>query len=264
MTQRQILVTGGAGGLGRELAPRLQTAGHTVRIMSRRPQPANLTPGLVWAQADIETGTGLAEAVAGVEAIIHCASSPMRRTKEIDVDGTRRLLEAARIARVKHFIYVSIVGIDRIPYAYYQHKLAAEGVVQAGGVPYSILRATQFHSLIDFALRGVAKLPFALTFTDFKFQTIDTPEVAARLSEIATAPPAGRLPDLGGPQVMTLGEMARLWFAIQAKPYRLARLPLPGKIAHGFRQGYNTCPDHRDGKVTWAAWLQRTYEKEAA
>lgn len=259
----QILITGGAGGLGRELTPRLQTAGHLVQIMSRRPQPANLTPGLVWAQADIETGAGLAEAVTGTEVIIHCASSPARRTKEVDVMGTQKLIDAARIAGVKHFIYVSIVGIDRIPYAYYQHKLAAEGVVQAGGVPYSILRATQFHSLIDYALRQVAKFPLALTFTDFKFQTIDTGEVAVRLCAIAAAPSGGRLPDMGGPEVMTLKEMARLWSAVQAKPYRLLRLPMPGKIAHGFRNGYNTCPDHRDGQITWAEWLQRTYGKKS-
>lgn len=257
----QILITGGAGGLGRELTPRLQTAGQLVRIMSRRPPPANLAPGLVWAQADIETGAGLAEAVAGVEVILHCASSPIRRTQAVDVVGTRKLVDAARTAGVKHFIYVSIVGIDRIPYAYYQHKLAAEGVVQAGGVPYSILRATQFHSLIDHALRATTKFPLALTFTDFKFQTIETGEVAARLREIAAAQPAGRLPDMGGPEVMTLGEMARAWCAAQGKPYRLFRLPLPGRITHGFRNGYNTCPDHRDGQITWAEWLARTYGK---
>jgi uncharacterized protein YbjT (DUF2867 family) len=164
---------------------------------------------------------------------------------------------------VKHFVYVSIVGIDRIPFPYYQHKLAAEAVVQTGGVPFSILRATQFHSLIDMLLQATAKFPIArfAAFTDFKFQTVDTGEVASRLSDIALTQPAGRLPDMGGPEVMTLDEMARAWCAVQAKPYRLLRLPLPGKIAYGFRQGYNTCPDHRDGKITWAEWLGRTYGK---
>jgi uncharacterized protein YbjT (DUF2867 family) len=256
----RILITGGAGGLGRELTPRLQqAAGQVVRVMSRRPRPAALAPGLEWVQADIETGAGLTDALAGVDVIVHCASSPARRTKAIDVDGTRLLVEAARGAGVKHFIYVSIVGIDRIPYAYYQHKLAAEGVVRAGGVPYSILRATQFHSLIDYGLRAVTKFPLAFTFTDFKFQTIDTAEVAVRLCELAAAPPAGLLPDMGGPEVMTLAEMARAWCQVRAQPYRLLRLPLPGKVAHGFRNGYNICPDHRDGAVTWAEWLQRTY-----
>lgn len=256
----QILITGGAGGLGRELMTRLQQAAdHGVRGISRRPRPAGLAAGLEWAQADIETGAGLAEAVAGIDVIVHCASSPMRRTRAIDVDGTRRLVEAARGAGVRHFIYVSIVGIDRIPYPYYQHKLAAEAVVRAGGLPYSILRATQFHSLIDYGLRALAKFPFALTFTDFKFQTIDTGEVAARLGELVMAPPAGLLPDLGGPEVLTLEQMARAWCAVQRRPYRLFRLPLFGQIAHGFRQGYNTCPDRREGRITWAEWLHRTY-----
>jgi uncharacterized protein YbjT (DUF2867 family) len=255
-----ILIAGGAGGLGRELTPRLrQTAGHTVRVMSRQSRPVTLAPGLEWAQADIETGAGLAEAVASAEVIIHCASSPLRRTQEVDVDGTRKLVDAARTAKVKHVIYVSIVGIDRIPYPYYRHKLAAEDVVRQGGVPYSILRATQFHTLIDMLLRATAKYPFSFAFTDFKFQTVDTGEVAARLCEIAAAQPAGLLPDMGGPEVMTLEQMARLWYAAQGKPYRLLRLPLPGKVAHGFRNGYNTCPDHRDGQITWAEWVRRTY-----
>ena len=255
-----ILITGGAGGLGREVTPRLQTAGHTVRVMSRRSRPATLAPGLEWAQADIETGAGLAEATSSVEVIIHCASSPLRHTKEVDVDGSRRLLEAARAAGVKRLVYVSIVGIDRLPaYPYYRHKLAAEAVVRAGGVPYSILRATQFHTLLDRLLQATAKFPLALTFTDFKFQVIDTGEVAARLSALADAQPAGLLPDMGGPEVLTFGEMARVWFAAQGKPARLMRLPLPGKIAHGFRQGHNTCPDHRDGTITWGEWVKRTY-----
>lgn len=259
----QVLITGGAGGLGRELTPRLQAMGHSVRVMSRRPRPATLAPGLEWAQADIETGAGLAEATSGVEVIIHCASSPLRRTKEVDVEGTRQLANAGRAAGVKHLIYVSIVGIDRIPYPYYKHKLAAEGLVHESGVPYSILRATQFHSLIDFALRATAKFPFAFTFTDFKFQTVDSGEVAARLVEIAAAPPAGRLPDMGGPEVLTLEQMARIWYAEQSRPYRLLPLPLPGKVTHGFRNGYNTCPDHRAGRLTWAEWVRRAYGKKA-
>lgn len=254
-----ILITGGAGGLGRELTLRLQSQGHTVRVASRRPRPATLAPNHEWAQADIETGASLAEAVANTEVILHCASSPLRRTREVDVEGTRKLTEAARVAKVRHFIYVSIVGIDRIPYPYYQHKLAAEGVVRASGVPYSILRATQFHTLIDRLLRATTKFPVSFAFTDFKFQTVETGEVAARLCEVVNASPAGLLPDMGGPEVLTLEQMARVWCAEQNKPYRLLRLPLPGKVAHGFRSGYNTCPDHRDGKLTWAEWVKRTY-----
>ncbi|MEP7356244.1 MAG: NAD(P)H-binding protein, partial [Anaerolineales bacterium] len=223
-----ILVTGGEGGLGRELVPRLLAAGQRVRVMSRRPGPRAADPGLEWAQADLETGAGLAEAAAGVEVIVHCASNPFRHTRAVDVAGTRRLLETARAAGVRHFVYVSIVGIDRLwAYPYYGHKLAAEAALRDSGLPYSILRATQFHTLLDHLLRPQAKWPLAFATTDFKFQPIDTGEVAARLSGIAAEQPAGRLPDMGGPEVLTLGEMAQAWFAAQGKRARLVRLPLP-------------------------------------
>jgi uncharacterized protein YbjT (DUF2867 family) len=256
-----ILVTGGAGRLGRELTPRLQQVGHRVWVMSRRPRPADLSSDLEWAQANIETGTGLREAVSGMETIIHAASNPLKRTRQVDVDGTRRLLEVARAAGVGHFIHVSIVGIERIPYPYYQVKVAAEAVVREGGVPYTILRATQFHTLLDMFLSPLRNWPLAFTFTDFKFQPIDTGEVADRLCALVGQPPAGLLPDMGGPEVLTLGEMASDWFAAQGKRTRLFRLPLPGAIAHGFRNGYNTCPDHCDGKITWAEWVRRKYSK---
>jgi uncharacterized protein YbjT (DUF2867 family) len=283
LSMTRILVTGGNGGLGRALVARLQKSGHTVRVMSRSPQPAgaNMTfapgragtmedrpagapPGVEWAQADLEAGSGLGPAVSDVAVIVHAATSPLRRAWQVDVAGTRRLLEAARAASVAHVVHVSIVGIDRIPFAYYQAKVAGEAVVREAGIPYTILRATQFHSLIDGMLKPLRGWPIALTFTDFKFQPIDTGEVADRLCETVTRPPSGLLPDMGGPEVLSLGEMARIWFAAQGKRARLIGLPLPGAVGHAFRNGYNTCPDHRDGTVTWAEWVQRKYASRPA
>src|SRR3990170_5638680 len=148
----RVLITGGTGVLGRELVPRLAAAGYSVRVVSRRAAPAEGAPA-EWARAQIATGEGLAEAVAGVDVIVHCASSPFRRTREVDVEGTRRLLERAREAGVAHFVYISIVGVDLIPLGYYKHKLAAERLIEESGVPYSILRAPQFFTLIDELLR---------------------------------------------------------------------------------------------------------------
>src|SRR3990172_8391245 len=168
----RVLITGGTGGLGREAAPRLAGAGATGRGMSRRAAPAEGAP-TEWAQAQIETGEGLAEAVAGVDVIVHCASSPFRRTRVVDVEGTRRLLEAAKAAGVPHFVYISIVGIDRIPLGYYKHKLAAERLIEESGVPYSIQRAPQFHTLVDQIMRNLLRFPVGLYPAGFKFQPID-------------------------------------------------------------------------------------------
>jgi len=86
----RVLVTGGAGVLGREIVSRLKTAGYTPRIMSRRSQPATLPSAVEWAQADVATGQGLAEAVAGVDVIVHGATSPFRHAQYVEVEGTRQ------------------------------------------------------------------------------------------------------------------------------------------------------------------------------
>jgi uncharacterized protein YbjT (DUF2867 family) len=261
-----ILVTGGAGTLGRQLVAALVQGGFTVRIMSRRSQPAVLTAHTEWATADLETGQGIAEAVQGVEVIVHLASQPARHTEAVDVRGTQRLLAEAHTARVRHFIYVSIVGIDRIPYGYYQHKLAAEGLVKAAGLPWSILRATQFHDFFDTILQAAARLPLILPLpTNWQAQLVDSGEVAEQLAAIVRSGPGGQLPDMGGPEVKTMGEYARAWLNIRGLKRLVIPLPLGGALAKGFREAANTCPqpEHRLGKITWAAWVNRKYHRTA-
>ncbi len=254
----RALITGGTGVLGSELVPRFANAGYSVRIMSRRPKPDEGSE-VEWAQADTASGDGLAEAVSGVDLIVHAASSPFRRTEAVDVAGTARLLGHAREAGVSHFFYISVVGIDRIPLGYYKRKLAAESCVEREGVPWSILRATQFHTLIDMQLRALLRFPIGVAPSDFRFQPIDPGDVADRMLEYAEAGPSGRLPDLGGPEVSTLGDLARTWAQIRGLRRRIVRLPLPGKVAAGFRQGLNTTPEGKYGRVTWADWARRRY-----
>lgn len=261
MSQPRVLVTGGTGTLGQALTPRLRQAGYTVRIMSRRDAPAS-TP-IAWARASLETGEGLDTAVAGTDVIIHAASSAFRRAQQVDVAGTARLLAAARQAGVDHFIYISIVGIDQVPFSYYRYKLAAEKLVEAGDVPWSILRTTQFHHLLDLFLQLLARTPFVLPVPqDLPFQPIDVGEVAALLVDAVAAGPGSRLPDAGGPEVQTLGQMAQLWRQARRLRRPVVHLPLWGKAAAGFRQGYHTTPGRKVGRITWAQWLQRQYQAQ--
>lgn len=97
------------------------------------------------------------------------------------MDGTRRLLEHARRAGVEHFIYPSIVGVDRIPYRYYQVKLQVEGLIATRKVPWSIIRITQFHPFVERFLRLADRLPILFIPGDFKAQPVDVEESAARL-----------------------------------------------------------------------------------
>ena len=257
-----VLVTGGAGMLGNKVVKELTETGYNVRIMSRKRQPANLLSTTEWAQADLETGQGITNAVDGIDVIVHAASSPFKHTRQIDVDGTRILLDQARAAGITHVIYISIVGIDRIPYYYYRAKLAAEELVKTSDIPWSILRATQFHYLIDLFFQAATKPPLvSLLPTDLRCQSIADSEVASRLCELVVAGPRGRLPDLGGPEVLTAGEMARTWMMVRGIQRRVLPLHLPGKVAQGFRRGYNTCPDQPvRGHITWTEWVQNKYE----
>ncbi len=255
----RILVTGGSGVLGREVVTSLKTAGYTPRIMSRRSQPPTLAAGIEWTQADVATGVGLAAAVAGVNGIVHAATSPFRQGRQVEVEGARHILEEAQRANVRHLIYVSIVGIDRVPYAYYRLKLAAEDIVAGGNVPWSILRATQFHNLIDMAFGFLARFPLILLPTDLKAQPIDPGEVAARLCELVAAGPSGRAADIGGPEVHSTGDLMRIWLETRRLHRPVIHLPLPGGTAAGFRRGDNTCPDQRYGTITWAEWVRRKY-----
>ncbi len=261
----RILITGGNGQLGRSLvavlAPR---AGYVVRVMSRRARPDSISADIEWAQADLETGNGVQQAVADVRTIVHAATNPLHNTWQTDVDGTRRLLEEARAAGVSHVVYVSIVGIDRISgYPYYAAKLAAEQLVTEGGIPWSILRATQFHYLLDLGLRWLSRSPIVPLPTDFPFQPIAQEEVAQALAQNVAAGPSGRLPDMGGPQVLTVKELAQTWLWVRGMRRLVLPVHVPGAAAAGFRRGEHTCPQNRQGRVTWREWVERTYEKPA-
>ncbi len=254
----RVLVTGGTGYLGRHVITCLLEAGHTARIMSQRPHPVVLQPGSEWAQAQIETGPELAEAVKGCDVIVHAATDP-QHSQQIDVVGTQRLLEAAHEAGVAHIVYISIVGMEDVPFPYYRHKLAVEEMIESSGIPWSILRATQFHEFVDRFLQNATKIPFVSFIpTDLKVQAVDAREVAQRLCELVASGPAGRVPDYGGPEVLTLGEMARSWFAWRGIRNVIVPFWLPGKVAQSFRRGENTCPNEPlHGQITWAQWTQQ-------
>ena len=249
-----IAVTGAAGGLGGVLVPRLLQAGYTVWGMSRRPRPTQ--ENVSWVQADLVTGEGLAAATADADILIHCASDATSQARETDVEGTKKLLAAA--PHLKHFFYISIVGVDQLPLPYYQYKYQAEQVIEQSGVPYTILRATQFHNFLDLLLGMFTRWPVAFLPLNFRFQPIDVDEVAAHMAELMTQGPRGRVPDIGGPETLTVRQLLPPWLKASQRRRLILPLPLPGKIAAGYRQGLNTTPN-RFGRVTWAEWLAKKY-----
>jgi uncharacterized protein YbjT (DUF2867 family) len=252
-----VLVTGGTGALGRQVVKRLVDSGHKARILSRKPGE-----GDEWIQGDIATGAGLELAVKDIDAIVHAASDPVSPLKyhATDVLGTRRLLAMAREARVGHVVYISIVGMEGVAYPYYKAKLAAEAVMRENIVPWSILRATQFHTLMELFLDGLSRLPRLATVPfRWQFQPVDTRDVAVRLVEVVTGEPAGMLDDFGGPEVRDFKSLATSWLAVRKPDKRLVDLWLPFKFSRQFASGRLLCPDHRDGTITFEQYLARRY-----
>lgn len=250
MSTREILVTGGTGVLGRRVAERLEAAGTGPRILSRTGRPGTI-------KGDLLTGEGLDAAVRGVETIVHCASSPYRKARQVDVEGTRRLLRSAAVADVSHVVYISIVGVDLAPaYPYYRIKLETERVIEGSPVPYTILRATQFYDLVLMALRSLDRLPVMPIPAGFLGQPIDAGEVADRVVELALSGPAGRVPDVGGPEVSILADAARTYLQVTGRRRRILELPVPGKTARAFREGALLCPERAYGEIRWEDFLR--------
>ena len=148
-----VLVTGGTGRLGRHVVQRLHDAQCEVRVLTRRSrEPAD---GVEFVVGDLATGEGVAAAVDGPVAIVHCATS-----NRGDVGTTQNLVRAASRAGAPHLVYVSIVGIDRISsWKYPKAKLKAERVVADSGLPWTTLRVTQFYDYILTGLQKLARLP---------------------------------------------------------------------------------------------------------
>ena len=222
-----VLVTGGTGTLGRAVVAGLRDGGHQVRVASRRPGAARVV-------VDLHSGAGVDNAVAGVDAIVHCATTG----GAADVEVTRTLVDGARRAGTPHLVFISIVGVDRIPLGYYRAKLAAERVVEESGLGWMVLRATQFHDLVAWLWRAQRRSPVIVAPASTSIQPIDVRDVAARLVELATGPPAGRVPDLGGPEARDARDLARAYLRATAPGPPPDRAPA-GHHVRGVRRGHS-------------------------
>jgi uncharacterized protein YbjT (DUF2867 family) len=264
MTSR-ILVTGGTGTLGRHVVARLRGGGCDVRVLSRRTHEA--ADGIEYVTGDLLKDEGIQAAVDGAAVIVHCAGG-----SKGDDEATRNLVRAGARAGAQHLVYISVVGADRIPLAsgvdrtmfgYFGFKLAAEQVVAGSGIPWTTLRATQFHDLILMVARQMAKLPVIPVPAGFRFQPVDADEVADRLVELALGTPAGLVPDMAGPRVHTVADLLGSYLRARRKRRLMVPVPLPGKAARAVRDGAILAPQRAVGHRTWEDFLAERVLSEA-
>src|ERR671912_1398770 len=169
-----IVVTGGSGGLGREVVSRLRNRQvHTVAASRRT-------------GFDLATGEGVREVLADADVVVHAATNA--RFRKVDLDGTRRIIRILQErSQPPHLIYVSIVGVDRSPFPYYRAKYACELVLERSGLPVTVVRATQFHTLLRSIGQFSARGPIALVPRGMAFQSCDNLWVADQLVSLALA-----------------------------------------------------------------------------
>ncbi|MEC3916001.1 SDR family oxidoreductase [Nocardia sp. CDC160] len=256
----QVAVVGGTGTLGVPVVRDLVARGHSVRVLSRS-APTNPVAGSEHHAVDLVTGSGLDAALAGVHTVVDAASHRGLRSARVMVEGVHTLLAAEQRADVGHHVEISIVGCEQVPFSYYRTKVAQERVVTQGPTPWTLLRATQFHELIDEILGASAKFRLAPRGS-LRFQPVDVNAVATRLADAVEAGPSGRIRDIGGPVVQTLGELAD----VRRRTLGQTLIPLPvppvGRIARRVRDAA-LCLDSAGEAVSYdyAEWLHRRYAK---
>ena len=140
-------------------------------------------------------------------------------------------------------------------FGYFASKRAAERVAASSGLPWTILRATQFHELFLLTAQFMAKLPVLPVPARFRFQPVAAEEVAARLVELALGAPAGLVPDIGGPKVYGMDEILRAYLRAAGKRRPLIPVWIPGKAARAIRAGANLTPERAVGRQTWEEFL---------
>jgi uncharacterized protein YbjT (DUF2867 family) len=196
----KITVVGASGRIGSRVVELLRAEGHDVVASSR-------STGV-----DVLTGAGLADALAGADVLVNVTDSPILEggpAMEFFTASTPILVGAARSADVGHFVALSIVGVDGVPDSgYYRAKVAQEKIITESGIPYSIVRATQFAEFAEtitetFTVGDEVRVPDAL------IQPIPADEVAAAVARAAVGEPLNGISNVGGPQKITFEQLAR-------------------------------------------------------
>ncbi|SDG84381.1 SDR family oxidoreductase [Microbacterium sp. 77mftsu3.1] len=223
----KIAVAGGTGTVGRLVVERAREVGHDVAVLSRA------------AGVDLRDRAAVERTLAGADALIDVASvgtTSAATATEFFSAASRALLHAAARTGVEHAVLLSIVGIDRNPNGYYAGKVLQERLFKQSAVPWSILRATQFHEFAG-QVASQARLGPVQLAPRARAQPVAAAAVAARLVDLAVAGPQGRVPDLAGPREERLDRMIRAWIRRDGSRRLVVPVSIPGAQMRGMREG---------------------------
>lgn len=245
----RIAVAGGTGLTGRLVVGGLEAAGHTAVVLARS-TGVDLT----------HDSQRVDEMMTGVDAVIDTSNlTTMKRARSEEFFGavTATVLRAAERAGVGHHVALSIVGSDRVEYGYYAGKRVQESLIRQGNVPWTILRATQFHEFTEQTL-GMTKGPLAV-IPVMRSQPIAVREVADRLVELAVAPARRSVVEIAGPRVEHQPDLARRLLRARGSRRLVIPVRIPGAGGRGMADG-SLLPtdDGPRGRETFTDWLSTT------
>lgn len=241
-----IAIAGGTGVVGGMTARVAEERGHEVRILSRA------------CGIDVLAGTGVAAAIAGADVLIDTLgvqTQSAQRATAFFTAATEALQRAEQESGIGHHVALSIVGVDRVPRGYYAGKIAQERSVEVGGIPWTILRATQFHEFAGQLCERARLGPIRLAVR-MRTQPVAVRAVAERLVDLAEAGPVGRARDLAGPREESMAEMMRAWAAHHGHRGRMPAIRLPGGFGRAMVDGsILPGPEAERATLTFAEWL---------
>lgn len=196
----KITVIGASGLIGTKVVEKLRADGHDVVASSR-------SSGL-----DVLTGEGLPDALAGADALVDVTNSPSFEADTVMAFFTTsatNIVEGARSAGVGHYVALSIVGVDGLPDSgYFRAKVAQEKIIAESGIPYSIVRGTQFAEFADSIIESMT-VANQIRVPDALIQPIPADDVAAAVARAAASEPINGIVNVGGPMKITFEQLAR-------------------------------------------------------
>jgi uncharacterized protein YbjT (DUF2867 family) len=208
----KIVVVGGSGLIGSQVVRKLGAAGHEAVA-------ASLQSGV-----NVLTGEGLAAALKGAQVVVDVTNSPSfeaRAVMEFFLTSGRNLAAAESAAGVKHHVALSIVGTDRPPgNSYFHAKAAQEQLIRASGIPYTIVRATQFFEFLG-GIADSGMVDGEVRLSPALFQPMASEDVAQAVAEAAMAPPANGIVETAGPERLPLDEFVGRFLKARKDPRRV-------------------------------------------
>lgn len=254
---KKILVTGGTGKLGKQIVNILYNEGYQVTILSTKdnrelPHGASLLVG------DLTVPKSLENKLNNFQIVIHCASNP-KDSENVDYKGTANLLRAIDSEHMTHFLYISIVGVDKSPYPYYQSKHMAERVTKESKLPFTIIRITQFHEFILHRILGV--------LIDFNQSTLNVPKGmafqpiaikdAANIISTTIERPQYTTIEIGGPEILSINEIIKTYITHLGKSSEIGEYLSDDNFYNLFTTGKNLSSNGQKGCMKWKDFVKQ-------